>query len=91
MVSMLQHLMLSYYKRINCQLSFGGLFKEISNEMVEQNLMFGIKDIIWKLIEVICSIVGIDFIVLQEPQMKDDKAVAIFMKMLSERVLDESA
>ena len=90
-VSMLQHIMLSYYKRINCQQSFGGLFKEISNEMVEQDLVSRMKDIIWELIEVICSIEGIDFIVLQEQLMKDDRTAAIFLKMLPERVLDKSA
>ena len=90
-VSMLQHIMLSYYKRINCQQSFGGLFKDISNEMVEQDLVSRMKDIIWELIEVICSIGGIDFIELQEQLMKDDKAATIFMKMLPERVLDKSA
>ena len=90
-VSMLQHIMLSYYKRINCQQSFGGLFKDISKEMVELDLVSRMKDIIWELIEVICSIGGIDFIELQEQLMNDDKTAAIFMKILPERVLDKSA
>ena len=61
-VTMLQHIMVSYYKRITCQQTFDGLFKDISNEMVELNLVTRIIDIIWELIEVICSIAGIDFI-----------------------------
>ena len=90
-VTMLQHIMLSYYKRITCQQSFGGLFKDISKEMVELDLVSRIIDIIWELIQMICSIAGIDFIELQEQLIKDDRATAIFIKMLPERVLDKSA
>ena len=90
-VTMLQHIMLSYFKRITRQQSFGGLFKDISKEMVELDLVSRIIDIIWELIQVICSIAGIDFIKLQEQLIKDDKATAIFIKMLPERLLDKSA
>lgn len=59
--------------------------------MVELDLVSKIIDIIWELIEVICSIAGIDFLELQEQLIKDDATTAIFMKMLPERVLDKSA
>jgi len=90
-VAMLQHIMLSYYKRITCQQSFSGLFEGISKEMVELDLVSRIIDLIWELIEVICSIAGIEFIEFQEQLIKNEKATAIFIKMLPERVLDKSA
>ncbi|MDO9154229.1 MAG: transposase [Paludibacter sp.] len=65
-VTMLQHIMLSYYKRITRRQSFGGLFEGIGKEMVELDLVSRIIDIMWKLIEVISSMAGIDFIELQE-------------------------
>lgn len=90
-VVMLQHIMLSYYKRITCQQSFGGLFESISEEMVELDLVSRIIVLIAELIEIICSIVGIDFIELQEQLIKDDRTMAIFKKMLPERVLNKVA
>jgi hypothetical protein len=90
-VTMLQHIMLTYYKRITCQQSFDKLFKDISNEMVELDLVTRIVEIIWELIEVICSIAGIDFIELQEQLMKNDQAATIFIKMMPQRVFDKSA
>jgi len=85
-VTMMQHIMLSYYKRINCQQSFAGLFEAISKEMVELDLVSRMIGIIWELIEVVCSIAGTDFIVLQEQLIRDDSVAAIFFKMLPERV-----
>ena len=85
-VSMVQHIMLSYYKRINCQQSFAGLFEAISKEMVELDLVSRMMDIIWELIGVVCSIAGTDFIEMQEQLMRDDNAAAIFFRMLPDRV-----
>jgi len=90
-VTMLQHIMLSYYKRINCQQTFGGLFEAISKEMVELDLVSRMIGLIWELIEVICSIVGFDFIELQEQLFENDQTMAIFIKMLPERVPNKAA
>ena len=59
---MVQHIMLSYYKHINCQQSFAGLFEAISKELVELDLASRRMDIIWELIGLVCSIAGTDFI-----------------------------
>lgn len=45
----------------------------------------------WELIQVICSIVGSDFIELQEQLIKDDQAMKILIKMLPERVPNKAA
>jgi hypothetical protein len=90
-VTMLQHIMLSYYKRINSQQSFDGLFTAISKEMVEMDLVSRMIDTIWELIEIIASMEGIDFIELQEQIMRDDKVATIFLKMIPQRVLEKSA
>jgi len=90
-VTMLQHIMLSYYKRINCQQTFGGLFATISKEMVELDLVSRMIGIMWELIEVFCSIVGIDFLELQEQLFENEQTMAIFSRMLPERVLNKAA
>jgi len=58
--------------------------------MVELDLVSRMIGLIWELIEVICSIAGIDFIELQEQLIKDDKTTAIFLKMIPDRVLDKT-
>jgi len=83
--------MLTYCKRINCQQSFEGLFKDLSKEIVELDLVTRILKIVWALIEIICEISGIDFINLHEGIMRNQKSTAMFMKMIPERVLDKSA
>lgn len=90
-VTMLQHIMLSYYKRISCQQSFSGLFEAISKEMVELDLVSRMIELMRELIEVICLIVGFDFIELQEQLFENDQTMAIFTKMLPERVLNKAA
>lgn len=90
-VTMLQHIMLSYYKRINCQQTFGGLFEAISKEMVELDLVTRMIGLMGELLKVICSIAGFDFIELQEQLFEDDQTLAIFTKMLPERVLNKAA
>ena len=71
-VTMLQHIMFSYDKRIRCQQSFSGLFEAISKETVELNLVSRMIGLMWKLIEMISSIAGFDFIELQEQLIKND-------------------
>jgi len=90
-VTMLQHIMLSYYKRITSQQSFSGLFESIRKEMVELDLVSGMIEITGELVEVICSIGGIDFIELPEQLIKDDRVTPIFIKMLPQRTLDKVA
>ena len=90
-VTMLQHIMLSYYKRINCQQTFGGLFAAISKEMVELDLVSRMIGLMWELIEVICSIAGFDFMELQEQLFENDQTMAIFSKMLPERLPNKAA
>jgi len=90
-VTMLQHIMLSYYKRINCQQTFSGLFAAISKEMVELDLVSRMIGLIWELIEVICTFVGIDFLDLQEQLFENEKTMAIFSRMLPERTLNKAA
>ena len=93
-VTMLQHIMIPStrdYKRINCQQTFGGLFAAISKEMVELDLVSRMIGIMWELIEVFCSIVGIDFLELQEQLFENEQTMAIFSRMLPERVLNKAA
>ena len=90
-VTLLQHIMISYYKRINCQQTFSGLFESISKEMVELDLVSRILGLILELIEVICEMVGFDFMELQEQLFRNDQTMAIFSRMLPDRLLNNAA
>ena len=90
-VTLLQHIMLSYYKRINCQQTFSGLFEAINKEMVELDLVSRILGLIQELIEVICEMVGFDFMELQEQLFRNDQTMAIFSRMLPDRLLNNAA
>jgi len=58
--------------------------------MVELDLVSRIPGLIEELIELICSIVGLDIMVLQEQLFKNDHTMAIFSRMLSEKLLNNA-
>jgi hypothetical protein len=90
-LSMFQHIMLSYCKRLNYQLSFGGLFEEMKREMIEMDLVNRLLEILWELIEIMCDSAGIDFILFQEDAMRDDRILTKFINLLPEKVIDKAA
>ena len=90
-LSMLQHIMLSYCKIINYQLSLGGLFEKMKLEMIELNLVNRLLDIFWELISKMCESAGIDFILFQEDAMRDDEILSKFIKLVPEKVFDKAA
>jgi hypothetical protein len=59
-MTMIQYIMLSYYKRINYQQSFGSLFKEISSQMIEKCLAQRLWEAFLELINLMGDFAGID-------------------------------
>jgi len=90
-IAMMQHIMISYFKRIHYGQNFGGLFAGLKLEVSEMDLVSRLIDIFWELIEIMCDIQGIDFIEFQQYAMKDEKVMTQFKKLIPERVLDKAA
>lgn len=90
-LSMIQYIMLIYFKRINYQQNIGGLFKEISHELVMQDLVTRLLMIFWELLEILCELAGIDFLELQRDAMQNDKFLSKFITLQPERVLKKAA
>ncbi len=90
-ISMLQYIMLIYFKRVNYQQSFGELFAEISSELVEIDLLTGLLEILKELIELLCEVVGIDFLDFQEQAMKNDKILVKFIDLFPNKHFDKAA
>ncbi len=90
-LSMMQYIMLTYYKRVNYQQSIGGLFKSISAETVELNLVTRLLSLLFEMIELLCDMSGIDFIEFQHDVMKNEKVMEKFNQLLPTKVLNNAA
>jgi hypothetical protein len=90
-LSMMQHIMLSYYKRINCQQSMGQLFEQIRHEIVELDLVSRLIKLLNELLEIICEMSGIDFIEFQQDIMRNEKIAKTFIRLLPDTVLEKAA
>jgi len=90
-ISMMQNIMLSYFKRVNYQQSIGGLFKDISDEIVEIDLVSRLSEIFIELVEILCEISGIDFIEFQKDVIKNDKIMQKFQTLIPEKIIDKVA
>jgi len=80
-ISMIQHIMLTFFKRMNYQQSFGELFKTISSEMIESSLAEKLWEVFMQVIEEFGEILKLDILEIQEQIMRNDKAM-LFMKQL---------
>ena len=90
-ISMLQYILLSYFKRINYMQSIGDLFKDVSKELVELDLISRLLEIFWELVHILCSTAGIDFISFQEDILNNDEVLLKFVNMLPAKNLKEAA
>jgi len=90
-ISMLQHIMLSYYKRLNYMQTFGELFKDVKKEFIELDLITRLLEIFWELIQLICDTAGIDFIDFQEDIFNNEEFLTKFVKLFPEKTIDKAA
>lgn len=90
-ISMIQHVLLSYFKRINYMQSFGELFKDINHELVELDLVSRLLEIFWELIQIICSIAGVDYILFQEDILNNEELLSKFVSIVPEKCLKNVA
>ena len=90
-ISMLQSIMLSYFKRINYQQNIGGLFQAIRDEIVELDLVSRLLLLFIELIKIMCESNGIDFIDFQSDLMKNEKIQILFQKLLPDKTAQKAA
>ncbi len=81
-LSMIQHIMLSYYKRINYQQSFGFLFKEISSQMIEKSLTERMWILFLELQLLIGDIAGFDVLELYQELFKRKETSELIERIL---------
>jgi len=90
-ISLIQHTMLTYCKRINYQTSFGELFNDLYEERMEHNLLSKLLELFWELIEIFSASAGFDFITIQQDMMQNQEMLTRFSKLIPERVLNKAA
>jgi len=85
-ISMIQHIMLTYYKRIYYQQGLGGLFENLKKEQVELDLVTKILEILRELINCLCDISGIDYMEFQKDLFHNESVLKTFSKLLPKRL-----
>jgi hypothetical protein len=90
-ISMIQYIMLGYFKRINYQQTIGGLFENLARELEEIDLVSRLIAMLWELIEFVCNFLNIDFVELQQDIIREETIMKRIMKLLPEKELKISA
>ena len=75
---------------MNYQQSFGELFAKISKELIEIDLLTGLLEILKELIELLCEMAGIDFIIFQNEIMQNDKTFKKFINLFPNKLIDKA-
>lgn len=90
-ISMIQHIMLSYCKRIHYPISFGDLFKGLSAERTKHNLLFKLLDIFWELVKECSFSEGFDMIIIQRDIMQNPEMTKRIEKLMTCEVFNNAA
>jgi hypothetical protein len=84
-ISMIQHIMLTYYKRITYQQSLGGLFVNLQKDLIELDLVTKILELVQELIKCLCDISGIDYMEVQKDLIQNESVLRTFSRLLPNR------
>jgi len=90
-VSMMQFILLSYFKRINYMQSTGELFKNLSKELIEIDLVSRLLAIFWELVAFLCEIAGFDYMIFQEEALKNEAILNKMINLLPDNNLEKAA
>ena len=90
-ISMMQHIMLSYLKRINYMQTMGDLFKDAKKEISQIDLITKILEIFWQIIELMCKSSGFDFIEFQKDILNNDEFLESIVKLLPDKKFNNAA
>ena len=73
-LSLMRYIFLSYYQRIHYGISIGGLFRQLSQSAVKENILAGINLYFIELLQIFASLAGVDFITFYEDLLRNPEA-----------------
>ncbi len=76
-LSLMRYIFLSYYQRIHYGTTIGGLFRQLSQSAVKENILAGINLYFVELLQIFASLAGVDFITLYEDLLRNPEAEKI--------------
>jgi len=74
-LSLMRYILLSYYERTHYGMSIGGLFRELTQASIEENLAADLRAVFMELLMALADIAGIDFMtvyesILRQPELQ---------------------
>ena len=84
-IAMIQHIMITFYKRMNYQQSFGELFKEVSNEMIESSLAVKLWNVFLEVILVVGEMLDTDIIELHVQSMRNEQTLMLMKNIIFQK------
>ena len=90
-ISMMQHILLSYYKRVNDLSSFRGLFIELNREIVKYSILTQLLGLFWTIVNELCSFIGIDFITFYDDVIRNDEVMEKIIKLFPEQQFNKAS
>jgi len=88
-LSLIRYILLSYYERIHYGTTIGGLFKQLSQSAIEENLLADINLYFVELLQIFANLVGVDFISFYEDLLRNNKAEKIIYRLGLNRLGDD--
>lgn len=80
-LSLARYLLLSYYERIHYGQTIGGLFRELSQASIEENLLADINVCFIELLEIFAKLAGVDFLTFYEGLLRNPDAAPIIERL----------
>ena len=80
-LSLVRYLLLSYYERIHYGYTIGGLFRELSQASIEENLLADISACFIELLEIFAKLAGVDFLTFYEGLLRNPDAAPIIERL----------
>lgn len=80
-LSLMRYILLSYYERIHYGTTIGGLFKDLSQAAIEDNLLADISFHFIELLQIFAELAGVDFIPFYEDLIRNPEANHIVSKI----------
>lgn len=76
-LSLMRYIFLSYYQRIHYGTTIGGLFKQLSQSAIKENLLEHINLYFVELLQIFAALAGVDFIAFYEELLRNPEAEKI--------------
>jgi len=81
-LSMIQYIMLAFFKRMNYQQSFGEIFKNISDEMIESTLAETIWELFIEVMVALAEVINADAMEMQIQAMRKPEAMRMVKSLI---------